>query len=185
MFIVQSEKYYIHIIRQTKYGMKTVYFVRHAKSSWENPGLRDRDRPLSKRGKRDAPFMAKLLKGRGIQPEKIISSPANRALTTATYFAETFGFTQSEILVIDRLYEAHAEEVMDVVKKLQDDWHTVLVFGHNPTFTEVANLFAQKIIANIPTCGIVRVDDPVENWANFGSGKARLVEFHYPKQYFD
>lgn len=185
LFYLQGEKYYIHIIRQTKYGMKTVYFVRHAKSSWENPGLKDRDRPLNKRGKRDAPFMGKLLHGRGVQPGKIISSPANRALTTATYFAEAFGLKKSDILVIDQLYEAYSEDVIRILNGLSEEWDTVLLFGHNPTFTEVANMFAQKFISNIPTCGIARVDDPVENWAEFGSDQARLTEFHYPKQYFD
>ena len=77
--------------------MKKLFLVRHAKSSWADPSLADLDRPLNKRGLRDAPFMAKLLKGRGVQPDRILSSPANRAFTTASYFAEALDIPSKEI----------------------------------------------------------------------------------------
>ncbi len=163
--------------------MKTVYFVRHAKSSWEEPGLSDRERPLNKRGKRDAPFMAKLLSGRGVQPDKLVSSAAKRAFTTALYFAEAFGFVESDVLVMNRIYEASPDDLLSVIREFSDEWDIILIFGHNPTLTEIANRFTGRFIANMPTCSIVRVDDPVERWSDFGSPKASVTEFHYPKQY--
>ncbi|MBK7871394.1 MAG: histidine phosphatase family protein [Saprospiraceae bacterium] len=165
--------------------MKTVYFVRHAKSSWDNPGLKDRERPLNQRGKRDAPFMAKLLKGQGLQPDKLVSSPANRALTTATYFAEALGQERTDILVIDRIYEAYADDIINIIRQLSDEWKIILIFGHNPTFTEVVNRFTKNYISNIPTCGIAQVEDSVENWKDFGSKEAKVKAFYYPKQYFE
>ncbi len=163
--------------------MKTVYFIRHAKSSWDNATLRDVDRPLNNRGQVDAPFMAKFLKKSNIRPDKLISSPARRAFTTATYFADVFGIAESDILIVDQLYEAAPDTVLEIVRNLDANWSTVFVYGHNPTFTDVVNLFSEKFILNVPTCGIARVDDPTGEWAKFGGRHARLTAFHYPKQF--
>ena len=165
--------------------MKTVYFVRHAKSSWKDATLRDIDRPLNDRGKRDAPFMAKLLRGQGLQPDKLISSPAKRALSTAKYFAEAFDISQKDILVVEDIYEAHPTEILQVVRNCQPEWNTVLVFGHNPTFTDVVNFFADQYILNVPTCGVARVELTVDDWSEFDKNTGKLTAFYYPKQYFN
>lgn len=165
--------------------MKTIYLIRHAKSSWENPGLRDKDRPLNSRGRRDAPFMAKLLRGQGVNPDQLISSPANRALTTATFFAEAFGKRADDIIIMDRIYEAYSEDILQIIRQLSDEWHTVLLFGHNPTFTDVANYFTRRLIANIPTCGIVQLNADIDRWAAFSPDTAEVANFMYPKQYLD
>ena len=164
--------------------MKTVYFVRHAKSSWADMSLDDIDRPLNKRGLRDAPFMASVLKGKGVIPNAIISSPANRAFTTATYFAKELNIPKEKIKQEPRIYEAMTSEVMDIVQNLPEAYKLVLVFGHNPTFTTIANLFSDNYIANLPTCGIFRVDANVESWSQFNDTSGKLTELHYPKQYF-
>ena len=136
--------------------MKIVYFVRHAKSSWEDMSLRDIDRPLNPRGKRDAPFMAKLLKGKGVKADAIISSPANRAFSTASVFAAELEVKKEDIRVKDQIYEAYTNDVLDVISNLEDDLETVLIFGHNPTFTSLANMFSKDYIPNVPTCGIAK-----------------------------
>lgn len=165
--------------------MKTVFFIRHAKSSWSDSSLRDIQRPLNKRGLRDAPFMAKMLKGTGVSVDQIISSPANRAFTTATYFAEAFEISKGDIFVNDDIYEAYASTVIDIVKNLPDHLDTVLVFGHNPTFTSIANNFTKNYIANLPTCGIVQVTANINNWSDLNESTGQLTAIHYPKQYFD
>lgn len=165
--------------------MKVVYFIRHAKSSWDHPQMLDIDRPLNERGKRDAPFMAKLLKDRGVHPDAIVSSPANRAFTTAAYFAEISGIEKSDIQVIERIYEASSATIINVLQGLPVSWNTIFIFGHNPTFTDVVNQFAGRFIHNIPTCGIVKVEDNVSSWSDFGSSEAKVTEFYYPKQYFE
>ncbi len=162
---------------------KTVYFIRHAKSSWENPGMRDIDRPLNPRGLRDAPFMAKLLKGKGVEIDQIIASPANRAFTTATYFSEEYGIDKDKIIVDRSIYEAYPETVLDIVQALDNSLNTVLLFGHNPSFTSIANLFSMEYIANVPTCGIVKVEADIKEWSSFVEGIAMQTAFYYPKQF--
>ncbi len=163
--------------------MKTVYFIRHAKSSWDNPGLKDFDRPLNHRGLRDAPFMATVLKNKKIEIDRIISSPANRAKTTAGFFARALGVT--DFLEDEVIYEAYSHEVLDLVKSQSDDLNQLMIFGHNPTFTSIANLFSTTYIANLPTCGIVRIEGEIDHWKALNEETARVVDIYYPKQYFN
>lgn len=164
--------------------MKTIFFIRHAKSSWADMSLDDHDRPLNKRGLRDAPFMAKVLEGKGVEPELIVSSSANRAFTTSTYFAAAFGIAKKDILVRKQIYEAWPGDVLDVIRALPDTAKTILIFGHNPTFTSLANMFNEGYIANVPTCGIAQVELPIQRWVDLKEGEGALVNFYYPKQYF-
>lgn len=163
--------------------MKKVYFIRHAKSSWNDPGLSDIERPLNKRGFRDAPFMAKMLRGKNISPDKLISSPANRAFTTATYFAKELNIPEKAIVIRKEIYHAYPEEVLNIIRNLPNTDTEVLLFGHNPCFTSLANQFSKEYIPNVPTCGIVKIEAEVENWKDFEKAGI-LTEFHFPKQYF-
>ncbi len=164
--------------------MKTVYLIRHAKSSWEDSRLQDIERPLNERGLRDAPFMAKMLRAKGVQVDQIVSSPANRAFATAMFFAEAFDITEKDIQVVHRIYEALPETVIKIIQGFGSAQNTVFLFGHNPTLTTVANLFTHKHIFNIPTCGIVRIDATIDDWGAFQYPAATVTEFYYPKQYF-
>ena len=163
--------------------MKTVFLIRHAKSSWENPGLSDIERPLNKRGLRDAPFMAKLIKGKNIKPDKLISSPANRAFTTAQYFSKELEVPEKAIVIRKEIYHAYPEEVLRIIRNLDDDDNVVFLFGHNPCFTSLANRFSSEYIPNVPTCGIVKVEAKVEKWSDFEK-QGKLGAFHFPKEYF-
>lgn len=173
--------YLLKLIQSIK--MKVVYFIRHAKSSWEDMSLSDADRPLNRRGKRDAPFMAKLLKGKDVKPSAIISSPANRALTTAKVFAEELGIAAADIMIKESIYEAYTEDVLHIIKALSNDLETVLIFGHNPTFTSLSNMFTDDYIPNVPTCGITRILSSTDDWAKFDRNNAALTDLYYPKQY--
>ncbi len=163
--------------------MKKIIFVRHAKSSWDNPELSDHDRPLNKRGLRDAPFMAKFLKEKEQKPDLIISSSAKRALTTANYFAAAFGIEPSAIEVKKELYLASESEVLEVLEKVDDQHKVVLIFGHNPTYTDLVNRFNEGFIDNVPTCGIGVVEANADHWKNLSYVKGQLVAFYYPKQF--
>ncbi len=164
--------------------MKTVYFVRHAKSSWADLSLRDIDRPLNQRGKRDAPFMANLIKGQGVLPDALISSTAKRAFLTAKRFAKAFDIPKKAIIKKDKIYEAYAVQVMEVIQEQPDNWKTIFIFGHNPTFTSLANAFSNEYIGNVPTCGIFRVVAAVDSWRQFSENTGKLTAFYFPKQYF-
>ena len=163
--------------------MKTVFFIRHGKSSWDNPSLRDMDRPLNPRGLRDAPFMAKLLKGKGIRPDAIISSPANRAHTTAGFFAEELGIAKKDIEIRREIYEAFTGDLVSLIQALPDEKNIVLIFGHNPSFTSLANMFSSNYIPNVPTCGISQIEAPIKNWKQFNEQTASLKNFYFPKQF--
>ncbi|MEL7119552.1 MAG: histidine phosphatase family protein [Bacteroidota bacterium] len=164
--------------------MKQIFFIRHAKSSWSDPLLRDFDRPLNKRGLRDAPFMSKMLRGKLLQLDGIVSSPANRAISTAIHFAETFDMKIEDIQQELSIYDAYPEEVLHAIRKQNNQWASILVFGHNPAFTEIANWYSVEYVDNVPTCGIVEVNFPVDDWAQINRENGKVVAFHYPKQYF-
>jgi phosphohistidine phosphatase len=161
--------------------MKSLFLVRHAKSSWDFPEMDDHDRPLSERGKRDAPRMAEWLRGQGAQPDALVSSTARRARKTAQHFAKSFGVDKDEIVRRSAIYEAGPGALLRVIQEMDDEWDTVFFFGHNPGFTSLANLFSGKFIDNVPTCGVVRLEAEVSHWADFGPRNAKQRAFYYPK----
>jgi len=163
--------------------MKTFYLIRHAKSSWSNSSLRDIERPLNSRGLRDAPFMAKLLKGKGATPDQIISSPANRAHTTSKYFAEAFDIAEQAIRLESDIYEAYPEQVIEIIRGLDAALKQVLVFGHNPSFTSLANMFSEEYIANVSTCGIVKIVSTSNTWSGIDRANTKVAAYSYPKEY--
>jgi phosphohistidine phosphatase len=167
-------------VTESKKALKTLYLVRHAKSSWSDPTLMDIERPLNDRGKRDAPFMSVKLKE--IQPDVdlIISSPAKRALKTAKIFSETL-FGHRNVKTNEDLYHASADDILDVIKELDDEHNVVVLFGHNPGFTYLANHFSDNYIDNVPTCGIIGVQYEGQEWAKIDSNVCQLHHFSYPK----
>lgn len=165
--------------------MKTVYVIRHAKSSWEFPELTDADRPLNDRGRRDAPFMANLLYEQGVKVDKIVSSPALRALTTAIYFSKKFEIKKSELKIEPDIYEAYTGTILRLFQEFENDWNTVFMFGHNPAFTDVLNHFSKNYISNLPTCGIGKIVSDVNDWKDFSPDTASLQITFFPKQYFN
>lgn len=162
--------------------MKTLFLIRHAKSSWDHPGLRDFDRPLNERGQKDAPRMAQMLVKEGIKPDLLVSSPAKRALTTAIYFAETFDHKPDDVVREQSIYEAFPQEILRLISNLPNDAQTVMIFGHNPTFTEVANRFTEDFIDNVPTCGVVKIMSTAETWNTFYEGNAKITACYFPKE---
>ena len=155
---------------------------RHAKSSWNNPGLADHDRPLSKRGKRDAPMMGKRLAARGATPSAILSSTALRALTTARFVAEALQYPLEEIQSSRRLYFAGTHEILQFIMEQPAEWPEIIVVGHNPGFTDLANLLLPELhLDNLVTAGCVAMDFPVQDWSEITRVRATLLYWDYPK----
>lgn len=161
--------------------MKALYLVRHAKSSWKQPELSDFERPLNKRGRNDAPRMAKLLHDLKIVPDAIIASPANRAATTARIFAKTMGFPLNEIQYIDQIYEASVHTLYDILHEIEENYGKVMIVGHNPGMTFLANSLSNHSIANLPTCGIFAIDIPNSPWNEISEDSGTMKFFEYPK----
>jgi phosphohistidine phosphatase len=163
--------------------VKEVCFVRHAKSNWDHPGLKDYDRPLDARGLRDAPFMAARMKDLDLIPDLIITSGAKRARSTAEFFNKEFGLPSDRFIIEDKLYEASSEDVYEVLQEIPDTARFVYVFGHNPTFTWVANSLSGVHIDNVPTCGIIHAQTIITTWKKFNPDHTAFIGFHYPKQF--
>ena len=161
--------------------MKTLIIVRHAKSSWDNIGQDDKERPLNDRGKKDAPEMAKRLKDRNIKVDKFVSSPAKRAKKTAKYFAEAYDTDKKDIVLTDELYDASPANFYQVVAQLKDDWDAVAIFSHNPGITSFVNSLTNVQIDNMPTCGIFAVSLSGNKWADFQNEEKKFLFFDYPK----
>ena len=165
--------------------MKNLYLTRHAKSSWGNPGLADIDRPLNGRGKKSAPLIGKLISERGEKPELLISSPANRAFSTAKAFAKEMGYAETDIIVNRAIYGVGAQQLLNLVKDLDDLYNSIMLFGHNPTFTSFCNMLSGENILNIVTCGVVRIDFEFSSWKNIDFNSGRMIYYEYPKKYTD
>lgn len=167
--------------------MKRLTLIRHAKSSWDYPMLADFDRPLNPRGRRDAPIMAQRLQGLLSGPFRIIASPAVRALTTAQLFAETFGIADAQIQIEPRIYDATPGTLLHLINTLDDRNEQVLMFGHNPGFTDVARLLCDAPLPfiELPTCGIAIFEFDLPSWQDIVPGSARLLAFRYPKEVRD
>jgi phosphohistidine phosphatase len=162
--------------------MKTLYLARHAKSSWKDPELSDVDRPLNKRGKRDAPFMGEVLNEKGIKPDLMVTSPARRARLTAESIAKEIGYKKKDIVVEEDLYEFSTSGLLDVIQGFDDEYNSVMIFGHNPAFTTLNNSLTDQYIDNIPTCGIVCIQFDLQ-WNQIESNSGKTQFFIYPKMF--
>jgi phosphohistidine phosphatase len=162
--------------------MRTLYLIRHAKSNWDNPSIKDFDRPLSPRGLKDAAQMAELLHLQRIKPDLLVTSPALRAFSTARFFAAEFQLAEEALVKNPDIYEAAPATIVRIISQLPDEAHIVLLFGHNPTFTDIANLFARQYIDNIPTCGIVQIETTAESWNKLYEGNTKVKSCFFPKE---
>lgn len=162
--------------------MKILTLVRHAKSSWKDTGLRDRDRPLNKRGQRDAPIMGKRLHDHGIRPSLIVSSPANRALTTAKIFAKELSYPLEFLQRDDNLYLASVDRILDVVVSQDEGFNSLMIVGHNPGFTDFANFLSPGLTHNLPTAGVVSVSINQDHWNLYEQPRTELLVHDWPKK---
>jgi phosphohistidine phosphatase len=160
--------------------MRNLLIIRHAKSSWAYLDMEDFDRPLNDRGNHDAPMMAKRLLKKDIEIDGFISSPANRAITTATYFAKAYD-QQKNIVQNPSLYEAPASIFYEVISKLDDSIKTAAIFSHNPGITDFANSLTKVRIDNIPTSGVFAVKVDIKKWSDFEDAEKEFWFFDYPK----
>jgi phosphohistidine phosphatase len=161
--------------------MKTLYLVRHAKSSWEDSTLSDRERPLDPRGERDVAKMSKRWSHRHSKPDLILSSPAVRTLATATVLAKGLGHKLNRIVVDDRLYAASASALIAVIEAFDDKLERVMLVGHNPGLADLVQHFSNEIIG-MPTCAIAEFTFDVKRWSGVGRAKPARSTFDSPKQ---
>ncbi|WP_418641144.1 SixA phosphatase family protein [Sulfurimonas sp. ST-27] len=161
--------------------MKTLYIIRHAKSSWKNMDLDDFDRPLNKRGRHDAPMMGERLRKKKSMPDLILSSPAKRAKMTAESIAKKVHYNKKKIVYDQNIYEADVSTLEDILMDIDDKYNTVFLVGHNPGLNELAEHYA-GYTENLPTCGIVSIAFTCKQWKDIDSDNAKLLFIDYPKK---
>ena len=161
--------------------MKTILILRHAKSSWDNLQLSDHDRPLKKRGKRDAPRMGKLLLDEGLLPQLIISSSAKRALSTAELVANACDYS-GEILTTRSFYHADPETYLSYLNKTDNDLQIVMIVGHNPGIEDLVSTFTGHY-ERMPTAALAQIELLIDSWLQLDSTTpAELVNLWRPKE---
>jgi phosphohistidine phosphatase len=162
--------------------MKTLYLMRHAKSGLPEPGEKDFDRTLTDRGKKDAPEMGRRLMKLGLSPDLIISSPATRAFRTAKEVAKELGYPEKKIQLEQELYDAEIEDVLHVIRSIEDKFRKVIILGHNPAFTSLVGYLSTRFIENLPTSGFVQLDFSLPTWKQVTQQSAQFVAFDYPRK---
>jgi len=162
--------------------MKKLLIVRHGKSDWSEEELEDIDRPLKLRGVNNAYNMANRLLNKKIIPEYVISSPANRALHTAVIFMSVINIPYKQITISNKLYFSSINAILEEIYKTDNNISSIMLFGHNPTFTNFANSFMNNQIDNIPTSGVVILHFNVEKWKAINTNNLCEEYFDYPKK---
>ena len=161
--------------------MKTILILRHAKSSWKHPGLEDHERPLKKRGLRDAPRMGRLLVDLELAPERIVSSTAERARSTAKLAADACGY-EHDIGLSESMYLSGADAYIDELRVLPDSVRRAMVVGHNPDVEELVFLLTGRNEV-MPTAALAHVRVPAESWNDLRTGlKGELLGLWRPKE---
>jgi phosphohistidine phosphatase len=161
--------------------MKTLFLVRHAKSSWDDTALPDQDRPLNKRGERDAPRMGERLAKRHIKADLILSSPARRALMTAKVIAKSIDYKPKRIVVEAQLYPGAVDDLLKLVHSLGKKQDRVMIVGHNPALMELAHRFSSEI-TRMPTCAVAEFTFATKSWSLVDNSSLATVALEAPKK---
>lgn len=160
---------------------KTVFVVRHAKSSWDNFALSDHDRPLLPVGVKKTKRISKYLKDNKVLPDLLISSSAVRAYETAKLIAKDIGYDTDTIVKQKNLYHAGVGEIYDELYSIDNRINSVMIFGHNPAFTYFVNNFVHPEIDNLPTSGVCCIDFKADNWESISNAKFKIRFVTFPR----
>jgi phosphohistidine phosphatase len=161
---------------------RTLYIVRHAKSSWDIEGISDIDRPLKLRGIRAAYEMARRIKIDRYLPDLLVTSPANRALHTATIFMRVFEHKFDKLKISEKLYGTGVGVIKKVVASQPDTVRKLMIFGHNPDFSDFATMLSGNSYIELPTCGICRIIFEMDSWSDISKAKVKDSYIDYPKK---
>lgn len=163
--------------------LKKIIVMRHAKSSWEDADLSDFDRPLNKRGKKDAPKMGKYLKESGLIPERIFCSPALRAKNTALHVIQGLGISEDSLQWTESLYFQGTEAYLDAIRNAGSGLNVVMTVGHNPMTEDfISKLSGRELWKKVPTAAVACFESDAASWKDFTYGSCRLKQFAVPKE---
>ena len=160
--------------------MKTLLLLRHAKSSWKDPNARDFDRPLNQRGLKAAPAVGRLIRKRKLQLDLVLSSPAERARQTTQLVLEAASL-KTELRYDERIYEASAARLFEVVSQIDDEADLVMLVGHNPGLEELLSALTGEALS-FPTAALACIELNIEKWNKVRAGGAQLEWLAKPKE---
>lgn len=160
--------------------MRRLLLIRHAQAIPHEGPIADFDRPLSARGRREASAMASQVAEDLHAPPRLVASPAQRALGTAEIFADALAVPVAGIVREPRIYEAQPGTLLDIVNRLDDADPQVLLFGHNPGLTELAQLLALVPFADMSTCGVAYLSFEVASWREVVPDSGTLLRYRFP-----
>lgn len=160
---------------------KQLLIFRHAKSDWANADISDFNRPLNNRGLVDAPAMGKRLKQLKIKPEMVITSPALRALSTAKLVCQEINFPIEAIQTNISIYDATCGQLLKLITHFDNGSDVIALFGHNNGITDLAVYLTDEDIFNIPTCGMMLISFPFDDWGMVSKANGEMVFYDFPK----
>ncbi len=161
--------------------MKELLVIRHGKSSWDDPAQADRARPLKPRGERAGDAMGARLAARASVPERVITSDARRALATAERLAAAAGVASDRVVVEPQLYTERTDDVLKVIRRIDDGVECAAIVGHNPALHELVHTLSDLRLGKYPTAAIAHLRLPVECWGDVAEGAAEVVDYDWPK----
>ena len=161
--------------------MKTLYFARHAKSSWDFPDLEDADRPIIEKGIRKTKKVIRLLSEKKVKPGLIITSNARRAMETARMYAIGLNYPEEFIEKNPKIYEADTDAMLSIILGLDDVLKSVFLVGHNPAITQTVNYFLKEKFDYLPTSAVVCIEFETDEWNNALDAPRKLVFHFFPK----
>lgn len=165
--------------------MLTLTLVRHAKSMHEAYVKSDIERHLAPRGYEDAALSTYWIKKNGLFPDLLVSSPAIRAYSTALIFANSIGYPTDAIKLNSSIYEANTKQLIYVINEFDDRFKSIIMFGHNPGFTDLINTLVEPIISNFPTSGVAILKFKKLSWATIDQGSAKLEAIYSSNKDFE
>jgi phosphohistidine phosphatase len=160
--------------------MKTLLLLRHAKSSWKDTSVKDFDRPLNQRGLKAAPAIGRLMRKRKLQPELVLSSPAERARQTTQLVLEAAGL-KTEVRYDERIYEASAARLFEIVSQIDEEAGMVMMVGHNPGFEELLEALTGEA-RGLSTAALACIELDIERWSKVRAGENQLAWLVRPKE---
>jgi phosphohistidine phosphatase len=160
---------------------KKLLLVRHAKSDWADVNLSDFNRPLNPRGLRDSVEMAQRITMHKLIPEKLVSSPALRAITTCQIMAQNWGKEINSIAQDAKIYEANVSNLLKIMNEFDDADDYIALFGHNNGITDFAVYLTDADLFNIPTCGLALIEFPFESWKMVSKNTGDVLLYDFPK----
>jgi len=164
----------------TRKARKTVYIMRHGKSSWDDYTIGDHERKLLETGVKRSLRIAGFMKAKNISPQLIISSTAHRALDTARIVADVIAYDKDKIKCSENLYHATVDDVFAELYELDNEIESVMIFGHNPCFTDFVNVFVKPEIDNLPTSGLAAISFKNDKWEEITNSKYKFEFVLFP-----